>query len=175
MKYTSIFYFLFLVAFISCSEGELIEDDVDFEAALNHCSNGDDFVFFKINPNADQTISLRFSSTTFDISPLAVPTDTFTVALNTTTNQLNYREFNTSVTEDYFCSSIPTSTITTTYELVGSDGTIEIDYVLKDDQDPNAVVYTRTVVIKDLTLIGNGISLRREVYELGSEDVIFTN
>ncbi|MDH7446845.1 hypothetical protein [Aquimarina sp. 2201CG14-23] len=170
---------LLLVLFsISCSEGDIIDISVDLNGDLQHCSNENDntFVFFTIESETNRSLSVNFSSSSFIITPTTVAdisiTEPTIITLNTTSNQFLYREFDTMINgSEYFCSSIPPSNVNVTQELVSSNGTAEITYVLTDDTSPTETIYARTVTLKGVTLEGNGIAIRREILELGSDNI----
>ncbi|WP_074409970.1 hypothetical protein [Aquimarina megaterium] len=167
------YYIIFIAVLVSCSEGDVIENDIsNFTAPLENCSNQneDTFVFFKIDPQINQSLSLSFTSSTFELN--TVPESlTHTVELNKTTNILIYRQFNTQVDGTaYFCSSIPPSGITVTQELKSSNGNAEIKYVVKSDT-ATETIYTRTITLTDITLEGAGIAIRQELLQLGEDEI----
>lgn len=173
----TIFHLLFIatITFIGCSEGDIITDDVDFTADLENCFNENDFVFYKIDSAENRSMSLSFTSTSFDINPATAPTDTTVITLSSS-NSLIYREFNSEIDGDtYFCSSIPPSDTNIVNELLATDGTAEIIYTLKDVSDPMSEIYIRTIVLKNITLIGDGVALRREFLTLGTEEIDFSS
>ncbi|MEW7292778.1 hypothetical protein [Aquimarina sp. 2304DJ70-9] len=166
---------IFTLLLTNCSEGDIIENDTNFDASLENCSNLNDntFVFYKIDDDINRSLSVNFTSPTFDITPevndISVTTPT-TITLNDDSNQLIYREFSSAITgSDYFCSSIPSSDITITEELISSDGIMEVSYEELDPTSNTQRRYTRTVVVRNATLIGNGIVIRNELLVLGSD------
>ncbi|PKV51685.1 hypothetical protein ATE84_3777 [Aquimarina sp. MAR_2010_214] len=158
---------------VSCSEGDIIENDIsNFTAPLENCSNQNEntFVFFKVDSQINQSLSLSFTSTTFELNT-APENLTQTIALNSTTNILVHRQFNTQINGAvYFCSSVPPSGITVTQELKSSNGNAVIKYVVKSDT-ATETIYTRTITLTDITLEGAGISIRQELLELGEDEV----
>ncbi|WP_299242828.1 hypothetical protein [uncultured Aquimarina sp.] len=174
----------FTLLLISCSEGDIIEFSVDdLNGDLENCSNENDntFVFFVNDADMNRSLSVNFTDSSFEINPeitsdisLDEPT---VITLNTSNNQLLYREFNTSIIgEEYFCSSIPVSNINVTLELISTNGTAEISYEAAEDQpDPTQTAYSRTVILRDVTLEGDGIALRKEKLDLGSDTIFIPN
>ncbi|WP_299254616.1 hypothetical protein [uncultured Aquimarina sp.] len=168
---------------ISCSEGDLITLSVDFDEDLQNCANENDntFVFFVIDQDINRSLSVNFTDTSFEINPLVLADisldEPTIITLNTTNNQLLYREFNTPINgEEYFCSSIPISNINVTLELISTNGTAEISYEAADNQpDPTQTIYTRTVILRDVTLEGDDIAIRKQILELGSDSIIIPN
>ncbi|MDY8138977.1 hypothetical protein [Aquimarina sp. 2201CG5-10] len=167
-------YILISFFIISCSEGDLIEDNTNFTADLENCFNGNDFVFYIVDTDIHQAFSLNFTSTSFSLDT-ADPETPVTITLNSTSNLLIYRQFNSAIDgASYFCSSIPPSDIMVTQELISESGTAEISYTLKETL-PTETVYTRTIVLNNITLEGNGIALRKEFFLLGSDEVTVPN
>ncbi len=162
----------FSVLIISCSEGDIIENDIDFTAQLDHCSNPEEntFVFYKIDTAINQALSLSFTSPTFQLN--TVPEDfTITITLNETTNILTYRQFDSAINgEAYYCVSVPPGDITVTQELVSTNGNAVISYneISKTD---TTITYTRTITLNETTLNGDGISIRQELLELGTDEI----
>ncbi|SHI49941.1 hypothetical protein [Aquimarina spongiae] len=159
-----------VIFILGCSEGDVIEDNFDFTASVENCSNGDDFVFFKIDPSINQALSLSFTSTTFELN--TVPTDlTFSITLNSTSNVLVYRQFDNSIDGNtYFCSSVPPGNIQVTQELISSNGTATITYTELSQTDTD-ITYTRSIVLENITLIGTEIEVRQERINFGSDEI----
>ncbi len=161
---------IFSLLLVGCSEGDIINDDFSFTAALDNCFNGDDFVFFKVDPNVDQAFSLNFTSTTFELNTVPEAL-TFSITLNGTSNALIYRKFDTAIDgQAYFCTSVPPGNILVTQELIASNGTVTINYVEKE-QTTTEITYTRTITITNVTLLGDDIEVRQEVIEFGSDEI----
>jgi len=176
------FLFLF-VTIISCSEGDIIETSFRFEGELQSCGNENTntFVFFILDQEINRSLSVNFTSTSFEIEPTVVGdislTEPTTITLNTSSNQFLYREFDTEVNGDeYFCNSIPPNNINVSLELISSNGTAEISYaVIDDESNPAETIYSRTVTLKNITLEGNGIAIREELLVLGSDSIKISN
>lgn len=169
-----IYLLVFILAIAGCSEGDVIDVSVNFEGKLENCSNETEntFVFYKIDSDKKRSISLSFTSTSFDLTPDEIASDAepTVITLNETANLLIYREFNTIVDgSSYFCSSVPPSDNNVSEEFISTDGTAEISFKIFNDDDPNNIVYTRTVTLRNITFIGNQLEIRREVLLLGSD------
>jgi len=126
---------LVAIALLSaCDDGDVIVTSFDFEeASLQACGGPGDYVFFKINTESAESLSLNIA--TSDTLFLTEGIETF--ALTETTHTVNYRRFDGDVTADYFCNVIPPvgpnaaenfvstggmATITTTVTLDDDDG-----------------------------------------------------
>ncbi|MBQ0735484.1 hypothetical protein [Aquimarina celericrescens] len=161
------FFFLLIIitVVVSCSEGDVVEDDVNFDGALQDCSNGNNFVIFKINDEGNQAISLNFSSTNFELNSAPADNVSQTLELNAN-NNLIYRQFDTPINGDeYFCASIPPGNIMVTRELISANGTATISYSTEGN------VTTRTITLSNITFLGTGVEIRQEVFNLGSYDI----
>lgn len=172
------FSILISILIASCSEGDIIENDItNFDAPLENCANLNEntFVFFKVDNTINSAISINFSSTTFNINPKTSDistTEPTTIALNADTNQLIYREFSSAISgSDYFCSIVPPNNTTVTKELISSNGTLEISYTEVEPTANTQKRFTRTLTILNSTLEGDGITIRNEILALGSDTI----
>ena len=156
----------------SCSEGDLFDGDINFEANLEKCSNNTDFVFYKID--GSKSLSINFTSSTFNINA-ADENQTVTIALNGNSNLLSYRVFDNPIDGSaYFCSSVPPNGINVIDELTSISGTIEITYSQIAIGDTETT-YSRTITLRDITLTGPGRAIRKEVLIMGSDEVVVSN
>ncbi|WP_157766066.1 hypothetical protein [Aquimarina aggregata] len=165
----SFYLFSLILMIIGCSEGDIIENNINFTAPLQNCSNGDNFVIFKIDSAINQAISLSFTSTAFELN--TVPADItvpLTIQLNTTTNLLISRQFDTAINATYFCASIPPANVNVTQELISNNGTLSINYTIASETDTE-IVYDRNFMFSSVTFEGEDIELRQEVFNLGTD------
>ena len=178
-----IYIIILVLFFASCSEGDILEIPLDIfsDDELQNCSNENDntFVFFVIDQDTNRSLSVNFTDSNFEIEPATVADvsvdEPVVITLNTTTNQLLYREFDTSINgDDYFCNSVPISNVNVTQELISSNGTVEISYTLQNTTGTETI-YERTITQKDVTIEGNGIGIRRELLVLGTDIITVTN
>lgn len=169
-------YYLLLViltAILGCSEGDIISDEVqNFNSELKNCSNetNNTFVFYKTN-GANKSFSLNFTSAAFD---LAVVPETLsqTIALNGSSNTLLYREFNTTIEgESYYCTSVSPNGISVLTEYVSTNGGAEFKYIIKSETD-TTTTYSRNLVLTNITFVGPDISIRKESFDFGSDELI---
>ncbi len=124
----------------SCDDGDVIItsfefDDVDLEfckGALEH-----EFVFFKINKTIDESISLRFVNDQF--SDTIVTETPILLDLDTDNNILLYRSFTSPITNDYYCSNIPSSSISIVEERIGTSGKVEIQTKIIEEDDDDGI------------------------------------
>ncbi|WP_299902835.1 hypothetical protein [uncultured Aquimarina sp.] len=135
--------FIFLII-LSCDDGDIIVtsfefDDVDLQ--LCEGSITDEFVFFKINTSVNEAIAYRFINDTY--SQTSETENDIIIDLNTDPdNNLIYRQFNSAITADYYCSNIPDSSIGVTDELIGIGGQAVITNVIVSEDDNDGVEST---------------------------------
>jgi len=121
------FFLIFALALLftlnGCDDGDIIITSFDFdEIAIEQCGDVGQFVFFKINSSNFESLSLQL--TTQDSILNSVITKNY--PLNTTSNVINYRTFNESITSAYFCSAIPPITPRVNANFVSTQGTASI-------------------------------------------------
>ncbi|MFT5890186.1 MAG: hypothetical protein ACI9Y7_000276 [Dokdonia sp.] len=118
-----------ITCFASCDDGDIIVTSFDFEEqTLERCSDFDaQFVFFKINPNNNETIALSFTTSEdiFGAGDGQLEMRNIEIALNGDGN-VTYRRFDDSVTTDYFCNPIPPATPIVVEEFISTDGDITV-------------------------------------------------
>ncbi|GGX32662.1 hypothetical protein [Aquimarina muelleri] len=174
-----IYHILISTLIVSCSEGDIINNDItNFDAPLENCANlnKNTFVFFKVDKTTNSTISMSFNSSTFNIRPNTSDistTEPTTIALNGDTNQLIYREFSSNISgSDYFCSIVPPNNTNVTKELISSNGTLEISYEELESTNNTQKRFKRTLTVLNPTLESNdGISIRNEILVLGNDTI----
>ncbi|MFD2561135.1 hypothetical protein [Aquimarina rubra] len=170
-------FLICILTIFGCSEGDILDLSVEFdpEPELQNCANENDntFVFYTIDSSMKKSLSVNFTSTTFDIAPEAedVPVNQITeITLNASTNQLIYREYgSTIVGEDYFCNSVPPANVSVTEELISTNGTLEIMYEALTTNSETQESFNRKLTLRNITLEGNGKAIRREFLDLGTE------
>lgn len=117
----------------SCDDGDVIVTSFDFEeTALQECGGPGNYVFFKINANSQESISLLIGTQ----DSIYTQDGTRSFSIDGTANQLNYRTFDVAPTASYFCNSIPPTTPTVLQDYSANDGTATLEItVTRDDND----------------------------------------
>ena len=112
--------FIFLpILFVGCNDGDIIVTNFDFEdAQLQQCGDTSNVVFFKINPQVNESISLLIPTS----QELFIETGTQTFNLSSTGSIVNYRGFDDSVTSGYFCNPVPATSPGVVLEYIGTSG-----------------------------------------------------
>ncbi|MBQ0735483.1 hypothetical protein [Aquimarina celericrescens] len=147
-----LFSFLLLVSILfSCDDGDIIITGFEFDDAPLEICNGsaeNEFVFFKINTANNEAISFNFVDTTY--LDTAVTETPIIIDLSENMGSLIYRQFNVTITNDYYCSNVPSSDIIVTEQLRAVSGIAEITVQIatEDDQDG--------IPAEDEDLNGNG-------------------
>jgi hypothetical protein len=127
-----------LILIQGCNDGDLIVTNFDFEAAqLQQCGETGSLVFFKINPQVNESISLYIPTS----EELFLETGTQSFSLSTSGSLVNYRSFNDAVTANYFCNPIPPTSPLVAIEYTGTSGVARlISETTRDDTDGVAFV-----------------------------------
>lgn len=114
-----IFTFLLILSFVSCNDGDVIVTSFDFDnASLEFCGGQGGYVFYKINSEAFESLSLVL--TTNDILFEETGVEEFTI--DGASNFSNYRTYNDEVGGNYFCNTIPPTTPTINSDYLGTSG-----------------------------------------------------
>lgn len=124
---------------MSCDDGDIITTDVDLsDISLNACNiifNGTNYsyVFYKINPDTNE--GLVFTLTTTD--NLLTPGATYGPYGLSAANVFEYRTFNSTPENNYFCSTIPPSSPRVNDVFVATSGMFSIatSVSIEDDDD----------------------------------------
>ncbi|WP_459212955.1 hypothetical protein [Aquimarina rhabdastrellae] len=161
--------FLNLFIFFSCSEGDVIETDINFEEqTLMYCNIENKHVFYKLQNNNTEVLFIEFSSSNFDPSPTTLPSPR-NITFNSTTNRVVYRSFSEAIDPDtYFCSNIPPSQVNVQNELISTTGTATI--AITQETVNGVMIHRNTVTLNDITLENEGSSFRQDILLLGTYD-----
>lgn len=121
---------------ISCDDGDVLFEDFDFDniavqACLPEIDTGNrDYTFYKIESTTNETLSIQLST------DQEIFEEGFYDNFNVTSNPFEYRKFNGSVTNSYFCNDVPPASPVVTETFVATAGTFDIDtFFTFDDED----------------------------------------
>lgn len=119
--------------FQSCDDGDIIITTFNFEdAELKSCGQLGNFVFYKINPDAQESLSLKLGIS----DSLYNEEGTKPYTLDGTNNFVNYRTYNGELDASYFCSSVPPTVPIVTVDYLAASGTAEFTTTyIYDDND----------------------------------------
>lgn len=170
MKRFFLFY-MFLITLNACDDGDIIITSFDFEEiALEQCGGIGQFVFFKINSTNFETLSLQL--TTQDSILSTVITKNY--PLSASTNTVNYRTFNESITPAYFCSAIPPISPNVVADFVSTQGTativttavfLETGSGISTD---SIIAYSTFITLQNLRLESGTETITQETLVLGT-------
>lgn len=124
---------LLLTSFLSCNDGDIIVTTFDFDDTnLLACGGAGGYLFFKINVESTESLSLRLGTT----NELFTSSDTLVSILNGTSNFVNYRIFNDVVGSDYFCNEVPPTDPEVVIEYIANSGSATLITITeRDDAD----------------------------------------
>lgn len=121
---------------ISCDDGDVLFEDFDFDnIAIQAClpetdTLTRDYTFYKIKSTTNETLSIQLST---DQEILDVG---FYTGFNISSNPFEYRKFNGSVTNSYFCNDVPPASPVVTETFVATAGEFNITtFFTFDDED----------------------------------------
>ncbi|WP_111307575.1 hypothetical protein [Confluentibacter sediminis] len=130
----SLFVILFINLFFSfsCSDGDVIAVEFDFDETFYACT-GTDLVFYKTKNDPSESLSILIPNLTLaDI--INVGTDNTLVT--TTNGTFNYRTYsNASLPSNLFCSDVPSSEIKITQDYQSSATAVITTILTRDDND----------------------------------------
>ncbi len=135
----------------SCDDGDLEIKNIDFsEVTAQKCSEKD--VIYKIKDKEMLVLSIPASTFINDETPLDSP---IVLSINST-NQVVYRQYNSDVSSDNICPTIPSATPSLLEEWNATAGTIEITStaIKTTDATTNATRitgYKHYIVFKNIT------------------------
>ncbi|TXD67965.1 hypothetical protein [Aequorivita lipolytica] len=117
----------------SCNDGDIIITTFNFnEAKLESCGSSGSYVFYKVNPEALESLSLRLGVT----DSLYKTEGTKPYIINGTTNFVNYRTYDGTLGANYFCSSIPPTSPKVTVDYFAASGIANLTTIFfYDDND----------------------------------------
>lgn len=134
--------FLLFITLTTCNDGDLIDLSFDFEDefTINECGQ---LIFYKINETQNESLALSLTGISIeelfnfeDILTQVQDTIVIERSINGTSNRLNYRVYNGTVTgSDLFCNPIPPSDISVRSEEDSQTGTVIITIIARDDDN----------------------------------------
>ena len=133
-----LFVFLSLFILVSCNDGDIITEELDFEDTFNACGG---LVFYKIKEDPAESLSLQITSPSLTLAELLTVEDDGNLTYNEeefdidgSENFFNYRRYNTTPT-DFFCNDVPDSGITITNDEESTTGTAKVYITLVEDDN----------------------------------------
>lgn len=159
---------VFIFVFNACDDGDLIVTSFDFEGInLKQCGTLGNYVFFKINNNNYESLSLRLQTT----DSILFKEDTLSYTISGHTNTVNYRLYDGDIAESYFCSSVPPLTPKIVTDYISESGTVTIQTRITDtieEGDITRYTYTAFFTLNNLKMVSDDETIIRETLELGA-------
>ncbi len=120
-------------SFMGCDDGDFVVTSFDFtNETLQNCETGQGFVFYKINNDSFESISLSVDA----LTSVFENSNDLNYTLNGTSNVVHYRKYGSEIPSDYFCATVPPISPEVTSEFVGSNGIASFTVTaVRDDQD----------------------------------------
>ena len=119
----------FCLGMIACNDGDIITVELDFEDSFKRCG---ELVFYKTKDDPSESLSIVFNSVLTIDSFLNVDEDGIFVSGDLAC-VFNYRTYNASLPNDYFCNDIPPSSVT----------------IISDEESDGSSAVVTTVLIED--------------------------
>jgi hypothetical protein len=128
-------FVLLAAVLVACDDGDVIVTSFNFEETnLSACQGGSSVVFYKINNESQESLSLQL-----DTEPdIFTETANLQFQLNETANFMNYRTFDVAPDASYFCTNIPPISPTVLQDYIATDGTANL-LVNADYNDEDSV------------------------------------
>lgn len=135
-------YLIIPIVFIGCDDGDIITNDFDFDdSAVEACDPTDgagatsNYVFYQNEDSNFESLVLQFN-TDDDILNTVGQYGPYSIS-STSFNSFEYRKFDASPGDDYYCNSIPPSSprVTEVYNAIAGDIYIETKKRSDDDND----------------------------------------
>ncbi len=118
----------------SCNDGDIIVTSFNFEELpLNNCGGPGNYVFFIINGDTRESISLKLSTQ----DSIFNTQETLNFTLDGISNFVNYRTYDDEITAAYFCNSVPPLSPNVNVEYFGASGiaTIDKNFIFNDNDN----------------------------------------
>lgn len=139
-------FFGFLSFLISCDDGDLQIETIDFDSiAIQDCGDidvGKINVLFKINENEALILTLPNGILKNEIS------ETDITSIVPSASKISYRIFSDKVTQNYFCDEIPLTTPTVLEEVEAEGGSVLIATTTTD-----SITFTHEIRLSEISFI----------------------
>ncbi len=139
-------FFVFLSLFISCDDGDLQIETIDFDSiAIQDCGGinvGKINVLFKINEDEVLILTLPNGILKNEVS------ETEITSIVPSASKISYRIFSDKVTKNYFCDEIPLTTPTVLEEVEAEGGKVLITTTTED-----SVTFTHKISLSEISFI----------------------
>jgi hypothetical protein len=122
-----------VLTILSCDDGDIIVDDLDFPETLQFCEGNDDLIIYSIKEDPYESLSIKLPNT--DKENFTTISDTNPTTELSESNTFNYRAYSGDPA-DIFCNSLPPSSPSIISNFEASEGTTTfITTLTEDDND----------------------------------------
>ena len=147
----------------SCNDGDVIVTDFNFEnAPLQTCGQVGNYVFYKVNSQVFESLSLRLGTT--DSIYKTEGEKIYELAGNT--NFVNYRSYDGPLGNNYFCSSIPPTAPKVEVDYLAVSGTVLLNVTF--EQEDQTLRKSVQIVLKDVVLVSGDNQIIPETLNMGT-------
>ncbi|SDW35016.1 hypothetical protein [Flavobacterium degerlachei] len=159
---------VFVVLLNGCDDGNLIQEDIDFESAtMQSCSTNN--IIYKLNEKEALLVEIPETSFTTEPSSTNTPTE---LSISSTSNRVVYRFFNGTVSADNICETIPAAAPIVTDQWTATDGTIQIlttavKTTNTTDNSTKITGYNHNIVFKNITFAKSSGTQVYETFAFG--------
>lgn len=153
MNMKKFLYLIISIAFISCNDGDLLVEDLEFDnAAVQICDTPldqttTDYLFYIIDNTDNETISLAINTT----DPILTASGIYG-GFPLSTNTLQYRKLNGPAGADYYCNNVPPVTPLSTQIFIGEAGEAFIESTVIEDDGDGIDAIDEGIDLNDLSL-----------------------
>lgn len=167
---------LLVLSLSSCDDGNVIVTTFDFDDInLEYCQTATSYVFFKINNTNQESLSFKLQTQNDSI---LTTQDTLLFQIDGASNVVNYRTYNASLPQGYFCSSIPPSSPRILKDFVSSQGVatlftsiVDTTYTGVGIDEDTLFVYRTSIVFGNLRLENETETVTQQTLDFGFVDV----
>jgi hypothetical protein len=144
------FLLLFLLFLVSCDDGDLQIETIDFNSAdIDFCETITDLsstFFFKLNPNEALILELQSGILKNEDSDGPI------ISSVPSQSQLTYRTFSDDVSKNYFCDQVPPATPVVIEEILAEGGEVLVTTI---QSETDTTIYEHTLELNEITLINS--------------------
>lgn len=149
----------------SCNDGDIIVTNFNFDDVdLKTCGEVGDYVFYKENTQSFESLSLKLGVS----DSIYKEAGNLTYPLSTSTNFVNYRRYDGTLGNNYFCRSIPPTSPKVLEDYMAVSGSVIVivtfDY---DEDDATQITKNVEIILKDIVLINGDEQIIMESLNMG--------
>jgi hypothetical protein len=163
---------LLVLGLSACDDGDVIVTTFDFDDInLEVCQTATSYVFYKVNNTNLESLSFKLQTQN---DTILTTQDTLMFQIDGAINVVNYRTYDTSLPQGYFCSSIPPSSPRILKDFVSTQGVatfftriIDTTYTgVGIDQD-TSYVYRTEILFNNLRLENENETVTQQTLDFG--------